>query len=158
MANADVPELGGIAPFFIVRDVTASVRFYRDYLGFEVVFSMPDEDAFFAILGRGGARLMVKVILPEIQAVPNRTRHPWAKWDANVHAPDPDALAAELTARGANFIAPLMDTEDGLRGFEVQDPDGYVIFLAALVEGRSSVFAAHQLLQERVAVDVADQG
>jgi hypothetical protein len=26
------------------------------------------------------------------------------------------------------FTAPLKDTHDGLRGFEIKDPDGYVLF------------------------------
>ncbi len=135
MANADLPELGASAPFLIVQDVTRSATFYRDRLGFQVVFATPDEDPFFAILARGGARLMLKAILPEIQAVPNHTRHPWAKWDAYIHAPDPDSVAAELAARSASFSAALSDTEDGLRGFEVQDPDGYVIFFGRSREG-----------------------
>jgi len=41
---------------------------------------------------------------------------------------DPDALAAEFAALGAAFSAPLKDTHDGLRGFEICDPDGYVLF------------------------------
>jgi hypothetical protein len=44
------------------------------------------------------------------------------------YAPDPDALAADLGDHGAPFGAPLMDTHDGLRGFEITDPDGYVLF------------------------------
>ena len=31
-------QLGYIAPFFIVRDVMPSIAFYRDRLGFEVMF------------------------------------------------------------------------------------------------------------------------
>jgi hypothetical protein len=46
------------------------------------------------------------------------------RWDADVYAPDPDALAAEFADRGAAFSAPLKDTYDGLRGFEICDPDG----------------------------------
>ena len=42
--------------------------------------------------------------------------------------PDPDALAAEFTARGCPFSAPLADNDDGLRGFEVTDPDGHALF------------------------------
>jgi hypothetical protein len=42
--------------------------------------------------------------------------------------PDPDALAAEFADHGAAFGAPLKDTRDGLRGFEIYDPDGYVLF------------------------------
>ncbi len=43
-------------------------------------------------------------------------------------APDPDSLAAELEENGAVFSSPLQDTHDGLRGFEITDVDGYVLF------------------------------
>jgi hypothetical protein len=46
------------------------------------------------------------------------------RWDAYVYAPDPDALATELAEQGAAFSEPLKDTHDGLRGFEICDPDG----------------------------------
>jgi catechol 2,3-dioxygenase-like lactoylglutathione lyase family enzyme len=120
--------MGAIAPLFIVRDVRPSVAFYRDLLGFEVVYLAPEQEPFVALLSRGGARVMVKAILPEVPPLPNPTRHPWARWDAYVYSADPDALAAEFTARGVKFRAPLGDTDDPLRGFEVEDPDGYVTF------------------------------
>jgi hypothetical protein len=50
------------------------------------------------------------------------------RWDAFVYVPDPDVLAAEFSDQGATFSEPLSDTHDGLRGFEISDPDGYVIF------------------------------
>jgi hypothetical protein len=45
-----------------------------------------------------------------------------------VYALHPDALAVELASQGAAFSVPLKDTHDGLRGFEICDPDGYVLF------------------------------
>jgi hypothetical protein len=60
--------------------------------------------------------------------LPNPKRYSWARWDAYVYVPDPDALAAEFAARGAVFSEPLKDTHDGLRGFEITDSDGYVLF------------------------------
>jgi len=50
------------------------------------------------------------------------------RWDAFVYAADPDALAAEFAEHGAAFSASLNDTHDGLRGFEICDPDDYVLF------------------------------
>jgi hypothetical protein len=50
------------------------------------------------------------------------------RWDAFVYASDPDSLAAEFAGNGAAFSVPLKDTNDGLRGFEIFDPDGYVLF------------------------------
>jgi catechol 2,3-dioxygenase-like lactoylglutathione lyase family enzyme len=122
------PALAAITPFFIVSELARSVAFYRDQLGFQVEYSAPGDQPFFAMLRRDDVRLMVKEIVPEVRPRPNHEQHAWAPWDAFVHTPDPDALAAELAARGLALRAPLGDTEDGLRGLEVEDPDGYVLF------------------------------
>ncbi len=37
-------------------------------------------------------------------------------------------LPPNLSDHGAAFSTPLKDTDDGLRGFELADPDGYVLF------------------------------
>jgi hypothetical protein len=50
-----------------------------------------------------------------------------ARWDAFVDVPDSDALAVEFASRSLEFFEPLKDTDDGLRGFELQDADGYVL-------------------------------
>ena len=118
-------ETTGMSPFFIVRDAPGAVAFYRDRLGFQVTFQAPSPDDFFAIVVRDGAQLFLK---GSGEPLPNPQRYGWARWDAYVHAPDPDALAAEFAAAGAAFSSPLQDTHDGLRGFEVTDPDGYVLF------------------------------
>jgi len=55
-------QLGFIAPFFIVRDVMPSIAFYKDRLGFEVMFLGPDDGPYFAMLSRDGVRLMLKAI------------------------------------------------------------------------------------------------
>jgi catechol 2,3-dioxygenase-like lactoylglutathione lyase family enzyme len=116
-----------ISPFFIVSNVDQTIAFYRDKLGFETRFQQPKRDPFFAIVGRGGAQLFVKSD-KSVAPLPNPKRHAEMRWDAFVYAPDPDALAAEFTGQGAIFSVPLKDTSDGLRGFEISDPDGYVIF------------------------------
>jgi catechol 2,3-dioxygenase-like lactoylglutathione lyase family enzyme len=124
MTRAATPA---ISPFFVVSDVRRSIGFYRDRLGFSVTFADPQGAPFFAILIRDGAQLFLKSEAG-IEALPNAARHPHLRWDAYVQAPDPDALAGEFAAAGAAFSAPLADTADGLRGFEVTDPDGHVLF------------------------------
>jgi catechol 2,3-dioxygenase-like lactoylglutathione lyase family enzyme len=127
------PAINGIAPSFIVRNAAAAVAFYRDKLGFDVTFREPEHDPFFAIVCRDGAMILVKAVGAE--PAPNPTRHPWARWDAYVNVPDPDALAAEFRLRGVTFSVPLKDTTDGLRGFELRDADGYVLFFGRPREG-----------------------
>jgi catechol 2,3-dioxygenase-like lactoylglutathione lyase family enzyme len=120
------PAISGISPFFIVADVVAAIAFYRDMLDFEVIFLEPSEDPFFAIVNRGGAMIMFKAV--GVEPLPNYKREPAARWDAYLDVPDPDGLAAEFTSRGVTFSVPLKDTHDGLRGFELKDIDGYVLF------------------------------
>ncbi len=119
--------MSGISPFFIVSNVDRSLAFYRDQLGFATRFQEPSGDPFFAIIGREGAQLFLKSDAA-VSPAPNPTRHPAMRWDAYIDVADPDALAAELTGRGATFSTALQDTHDGLRGFEIRDPDGYVLF------------------------------
>jgi catechol 2,3-dioxygenase-like lactoylglutathione lyase family enzyme len=117
-----------ISPFFIVRNVERTIAFYSGKLGFEVTFQEPGQDPFFAVIRRDGAQLFVKAVDENIQPMPNSERHPDARWDAYVYVSDPDALSAEFSRNGAIFTVPLKDTHDGLRGFEIKDPDGYVLF------------------------------
>ena len=71
---------------------------------------------------------MLFVKAGEAAPLPNPHRDPAMKWDAYVYATEPDALAAEFAGRGVSFKVPLSDTSQGLRGFELCDPDGYVLF------------------------------
>ena len=130
MTKADIT---GIAPFFIVRNVPAALAFYRDRLGFEITFQGPEpDDIFFGIVKRGAATIILKDV--GVEPVPNYTRDVgkgWARWDAYLNVPDPDALAAEFASRAVEFFQPLTDEDegdDGLRGFAIQDADGYVLF------------------------------
>ena len=67
------PEINGIAPFFIVRDVPAALRFYSDLLGFDITFQGPaEDDIFFGIVQRGAAMIMLKEVV--VDPVPNYTR------------------------------------------------------------------------------------
>jgi catechol 2,3-dioxygenase-like lactoylglutathione lyase family enzyme len=117
-----------VAPCFIVSDVKTSVAFYIDKLGFEVRFIAPDDGPFFAIVGRDQISIMLKAIAPDVKPVPNSTRHPWARLDAYISAADPDTLFEEYRSRGVVFRQGLRDDDDGLRGFELADTDGYVLF------------------------------
>jgi catechol 2,3-dioxygenase-like lactoylglutathione lyase family enzyme len=121
------PTTPAISPFFIVSNVDQTIAFYRDKLGFETSFQHPDRDPFFAIVGRDGAQLFVKSD-KDTPPLPNPQRHPSMRWDAYVYAPDPDALAKEFTDHGVTFHLPIKDTHEGLRGFEICDPDGYILF------------------------------
>src|SRR5688572_22685968 len=111
-------EITGIAPFFIVKNVPAALTFYRDRIMFDITFQVPSEyDIFFGIVQRVATMIMLKDI--GVEPVPNYTRDikkGIARWDAYLHVPDPDALAAEFLSRNVELFTPLQNNDDGLRG------------------------------------------
>ena len=121
------PTTSAISPFFIVSNVEHTIAFYREQLGFETRWQEPDRNPWSALIGRDGAQIFIKSE-KGVQPLPNPKRHRHMRWDAFVYVQDPDGLAAEFAGKGAAFSVPLMDTSDGLRGFEISDPDGYVLF------------------------------
>jgi catechol 2,3-dioxygenase-like lactoylglutathione lyase family enzyme len=121
-------NLTNISPFFIVTDIEDSVAFYVDMLGFELQYLGPEDNPFFAIVGRDQIFIMLKVIAEDIRPIPNHKRHEQARWDAFIGTQDPDLLFEEYRLKGLQFRQPIQNDGDGLRGFELSDADGYVLF------------------------------
>jgi catechol 2,3-dioxygenase-like lactoylglutathione lyase family enzyme len=122
--------LGNISPCFIVSDIPRAIKFYEQ-LGFEPRVVAPEQEPFFAIVGRDSVQVHLKDVSDEshtIEPQPNHTRHEWAPWDAFVFVADPDGLAKEFVSRGVRFEQEIQDRDDGVRGFAIRDADGYVLF------------------------------
>src|SRR5438132_9606541 len=120
-------NLASINPFFIVKDLQASISHYIERFGFQLDFQGPDDDPYYGRVSRDGIGIMLKAILPDVLPQPNHTRHEWARWDAYIYTLDPDSLFDEFKQRGASFVKELSFIDDGLWGFEVIDADGYVL-------------------------------
>jgi catechol 2,3-dioxygenase-like lactoylglutathione lyase family enzyme len=120
-------NLSSITPFFIVKDLQASISHYVERFGFELDFEGPAGGVYYGQVTRDGLGIMLKAIAPDVLPTPNHSRHPWARWDAYIYTRDPDTLFAEFKQRGASFVQELSFIDDGLWGFEVSDADGYVI-------------------------------
>ena len=120
--------LSHIWPFFIVANLKISVSFYIDKLGFEVRYTGPDDDPYWAIVGRDNVSIMLKAIAADVKPSPNHTRHEWAPWDAYISTAEPDTLFYEYRSNDVSFSKPIHNNSDNLRGFEIKDADGYVLF------------------------------
>jgi len=130
------PSISGISPLFIVPNVTETLAFYRDVLGFDIAFRGPaPDDEFFGIVRRGAAQILFKALGEVVEGkdiavepVPNFKRQPAFSLDAFLDVADPDALAEEFASRGVRFAVPLGNDDDGLRGFVIEDLNGYGLF------------------------------
>ena len=128
LQNKTMPKLNFIMPFFIVSSLEQSVSFYREKLGFKLLYTGPEDDPYWAIVGRDNISMMLKAITPDIQPVPNNTRHEWARWDAYISTDEPEQLFEEYRLNGVDFFTPLQVNSDNLLGFEIKDADGYILY------------------------------
>ena len=60
--------------------------------------------------------------------IPNHTLHEWARLDVYISTLEPDILYEEYRSKGVTFSKPIHDNSDDLRGFEIEDTDGYILF------------------------------
>lgn len=112
----------------VVRDLAASVAFYRDVLGAELVREYGGTSAVFSF---AGAWLLLVTGGGPTPDKPGVTFAPPDDPDRVSHAMTirvPDAMAAyeTLRSRGATFLTPPVASEWEVRGF-LRDPDGHLL-------------------------------
>lgn len=96
-----------------VRDLQAAMRWYSDFLGFELESTWPPDEPNYAHFAAGeGATFAIMAVEP----VPCGGRF-------NFEVEDVDALWSKLGA-AARVVEPLFDTAYGTRKFTICDPDG----------------------------------
>lgn len=125
-----------IMPILSVKDVVASIAFYRDKLGFAVGMEMPGEDGKpnFAVLNMGDGvtiGLQLDTTLTQrgdgvvfMMYVPDST--------------DIDQYYGEVKGRGVGIIEEINTGYWGDRLFSVKDPDGYWVSLCKTVQQMSN--------------------
>jgi uncharacterized glyoxalase superfamily protein PhnB len=124
-------SLRKLTPNLIVDDVNATVDFYRDTLGFELVASVPESGAYvFALLKSGGVELMLQTGESVVEEVPSmRGRLAGTGAALYIDVDDVRALHASLTGR-VELIKDLSPTFYGTLEFSFTDPNGYIVTYA----------------------------
>ena len=122
----------GLCPLLQVFDMPASLRFYRDVLGFAVAESSGSgDDVDWVLLRQGETELMLNTAYDEGQrpAAPDPARAA-AHRDTGlfIACQDLDAAHAHLVAHGIEAAPPKV-APYGMKQLYVLDPDGYEICL-----------------------------
>jgi catechol 2,3-dioxygenase-like lactoylglutathione lyase family enzyme len=126
-------DVRGATTLLQVYDMPASVRFYRDVLGFEMVSHSPhrggDPDRFhWCWLRLGGADLMLNTAyeFDEERPVPADETRMAAHGDTGLFfgCPNVDAAYEELRAKGVEVSRPRV-APYGMKQMSLRDPDGY---------------------------------
>jgi uncharacterized glyoxalase superfamily protein PhnB len=128
-----MPQIKGVAPFFLVADVTKAAEFYRDKLGFKIIGYFSEDPPVFAMVGRDDKIVMLSLI--ETGRGGSNRSHKSEAIDAYFWVDDVDALYAEFQQSGADIVmAPTLRIY-GMKELEVRDLDGYVLCFGEDVPG-----------------------
>ncbi len=123
--NARVEQLW---PLFVVRDISASLAFYRDVLGFTLLGTAESNGStYWCRLQRGGACLMLQQLSSDSEFVPSRDAFYFICDDA-------DLMYAELRGRGLELESPSVAFY-GMKQVTVPEPDGREIVFESPTEG-----------------------
>jgi uncharacterized glyoxalase superfamily protein PhnB len=112
-----------IAPQFFTTDLSATLTYYREKLGFECLGTWQDPPVY-AIVARDGHRIHFRSAEPPAQ---NPDKYDDELLDAYLFIDDADALHAEYAARGVEFTRSLGNTPWHSREFVLKDCDGRLL-------------------------------
>ncbi|HMD16459.1 MAG TPA: VOC family protein [Terriglobales bacterium] len=124
-------QITKLTPNLVVRNVEASLKFYREVLGLEKAISVPDESPYiFAAVSNG----VVEIFFNDQKTV--AAEHP--KLAANIGASltlymEVDNLQAvfdRVQKAGAKISMPVTEQFYGMKEFAFEDGDGYTITIA----------------------------
>jgi len=128
-AKADSLKMSEVSPAFTVNDLTRSLAWYRDVLGFKTDERWEQDGKLMGVsLKAGGVTLMIA----QDDWKKGRDRKKgegfrlYCATNQNV-----DALAKKIEARGGKLDSPPTDQPWGTRDFALTDPDGFKITIGA---------------------------
>ena len=135
--EADVTQ---VVPFFVVRDIGASVRFYEEGLGFTKTREWIDEGRLrWCWLQLGGAALMLQE--RRSQGHPHDTMDGPVGVGVSIYFMCGDAIACYRAFRRRGLEADRPFVGNGMWVTRLSDPDGYALFFESPTdEPEESVF------------------
>lgn len=116
-----------IAPQFFTADIPASLAYYTEMLGFELLGTWHDPPVY-AIVARDQHAIHFRCAPPPTA---NPDKYSEELLDAYVYVGDADALYAEYAGRGVEFTRKLANTPWNSREFVVKDCDGRLLAFGA---------------------------
>ena len=113
-------DLNYVAPVLVVKNLSRSLEYYQDKLGFVVSFNY---DGFYAGVLRDRCQIHLKQ-----GALVETMAERYGSGDIHIcfDVSDAEALASEFATQGVSFSLPMRDQPYG-KEFYVEDPDGYTL-------------------------------
>jgi len=127
-----------IAPQWIVENLENTVDFYVKNLGFNVDW----KGTLFSIISREGVTIMLRQLKKEKLKRPNSIpfmESGWntekrEAWDAYIWLNEVDEFYKSIKHKNIKIIKEIQNTEYGIRDFEIEDNNGYILCFGKEIE------------------------
>jgi uncharacterized glyoxalase superfamily protein PhnB len=125
-----------LTPNLVVRDVAASMEFYRSVLGFQAAIKVPDEPPYvFGSVTSGS----VEIFFNDRKAVaadypPLGARPAGGALTLFMEVEGIEEVLAAVQESGAKIVMPLKQQFYGMREFAFEDPAGWMVTIAERIK------------------------
>jgi len=120
-----------LTPNLVVRNVEASLKFYREILGLEKAITVPEQSPYvFASVSNGSVEIFFndqKIVAAEY---PNLARKIGASLTLYMEVDSLQSVLDRVQKAGAKISMPVTDQFYGMKEFAFEDQDGYTITIA----------------------------
>jgi uncharacterized glyoxalase superfamily protein PhnB len=118
-----------IVPVFFTLNIPATLAYYTEKLGFEVLGTWsgsddPNHPPVYAIIARDHQSIHFRCFAPP---TPNPEKYSEELLDAYLQVEDTDALFAEFSSRGVEITRPLANMPWNCREFVIKDCDSRLL-------------------------------
>jgi len=133
-------EYTKITPNLIVKDVSASLKFYADVLNLPSAISVPEQPPFvFASVAAGAIEIFFNQ-QAHVAAEPGDFAQEFAgrpiggSFTMFIEVEGIEEIMARVRQHKARIVMPLQEMFYGMREFAFLDPDGYIITIAERIK------------------------
>jgi uncharacterized glyoxalase superfamily protein PhnB len=134
--EGDTMKFQKLTPNLVVRDVTASMEFYRNVLGFQTTITVPDQAPYvFGAVTNGNVEIFfndqkaVATDYPTLGAKPIG-----GSLTLFIEVEGIEDLFKQVQKHGVKITMPMKDQFYGMREFAFEDPEGWVITFAERIK------------------------
>jgi len=128
-------QIKKLTPNLVVRSVDASLEFYRNVLGLETGFTVPEQTPFvFGSVANGAVEVFFNDQKTVAAEYPSLAKTIAGSLTLYMEVDSLQAVMDRVKQAGAKVSMPVTEQFYGMREFAFEDPDGYTITIAERME------------------------
>jgi lactoylglutathione lyase len=133
--RGETTQIKKLTPNLVVRNVEASLKFYREILGLEKAISVPDESPYiFASVSNGSVEIFFNDQKTVVAEYPKLAATIGGSLTLYMEVDNLQVILDRVQKAGAKISMPVTDQFYGMKEFAFEDGEGYTITIAQKME------------------------